>query len=36
MAARKARLEDLKNGSKSMAKKTPAQNGAKDKNDLGF
>lgn len=36
MAARKARLEDLKNGSKSMAKKTPAQNGVKDKNDLGF
>ena len=36
MAARKARLEDLKNGSKSMAKKTPVQNGAKDKNDLGF
>ena len=35
MAARKARLEDLKNGSKSMAKKTPAQ-GSTNKNNLGF
>ena len=36
MAARKAKLEELKSGAKSMAKKTPTQNGAKDKNDLGF
>lgn len=36
MAARKARLEELKDGSKSTAKKTPAQNSTKGKSDLGF
>lgn len=36
MAARKAKLEDLKSGAKSMAKKTPAQNSTKKKEDLGF
>lgn len=36
MAARKAKLEELKSGAKSMAKKTPVQNGVKGKNDFGF
>ena len=36
MAARKAKLEDLKSGAKSMAKKTPAQSSTKKKEDLGF
>ena len=36
MAARKAKLEDLKNGTKSMAKKAPAQSTSKGKQDLGF
>ena len=36
MAARKAKLEDLKSGAKSTAKKTPAQNSSKGKASLGF
>lgn len=36
MAARKAKLEDLKSGAKSMSKKTPVQNSSKGKADLGF
>lgn len=35
MAARKARLEEMKSGAKSTTKKTPAQ-GSTNKNDLGF
>ena len=35
MGARKERLEDLKNGTKSVAKKAPAQNGG-NKQDFGF
>lgn len=36
MAARKAKLEDLKSGAKSVSKKTPVQNSSKGKADLGF
>lgn len=36
MAARKAKLEALKDGSKSVAKRTPAQNSTKGRQDLGF
>lgn len=36
MAARKARLDDLKSGKTTMNKKTPSQNGSKGKLDLGF
>ena len=36
MAARKERLEAMKSGAKSTAKKTPAQNSTKGKLDLGF
>lgn len=36
MAARNAKLEDMKNGTKSTAKMTPAQNSTKGKLDLGF
>lgn len=36
MAARKAKLEDLKSGAKSMSKKTPTQSSSKGKADLGF
>ena len=36
MAARKARLETMKSGEKSTAKKAPAQDSTKKKSDLGF
>lgn len=36
MAARKQRLEDMKNGKNDQSKRAPAQNGAKGKLDLGF
>lgn len=36
IAARKARHEELKNGTKSMSKQTPTQNAPKGKADLGF
>jgi hypothetical protein len=36
MAARKARLEDIKNGKKAENKQAPAQQTSKGKLDLGF
>lgn len=36
MAARKQRIEDMKNGKNDQSKRVPVQNGAKGKLDLGF